>query len=154
MEPYLGELKIFPYNFAPKDWAQCNGQLLQIASNQPLFSLLGTRYGGNGVTTFGLPNLQGRSPVHANIVGQPTGKNKTTLTVDNLAPHSHTLNASTSVIDVGPATNNFIGAGTDFQFAAGKNVGAAMSTEAVGKTGGNVPVDNMQPYLAINYSIA
>src|ERR1700754_4599638 len=98
-EPYLSEIKIFSFNFAPKNWAQCNGQFLPINQNQALFSLLGTTYGGNGQTTFALPNLQGRVPIHVDsghALGEPGGEPAHTLTMGELPTHTHAMIATST----------------------------------------------------------
>src|SRR4051794_37579736 len=96
-EPFMGEIRIFSFQYAPKDWAQCNGQLLPINQNQALFSLLGTTFGGNGQTNFALPDLRGRTPMHAgagHTLGQSSGEENHTLTLSELPTHTHILNAS------------------------------------------------------------
>src|SRR5437763_3123243 len=111
-EPFLSEIRIFSFNFAPKGWALCNGQLLPINQNQALFSLLGTTYGGNGQTTFGLPNLQGRVPIHTghgHTLGERAGEYSHTLSINELPAHSHTANASASTGNNVVPTNNVLG---------------------------------------------
>lgn len=108
--PFLGEVKIVSFNFAPKGWAMCNGQLLPINQNQALFSILGTTYGGNGQTNFGLPNLQGRVPVHVGdgiLLGQSAGEQNHTLAIGEMPAHSHLPNANSALANQGAAAGNF-----------------------------------------------
>src|SRR3954468_11348892 len=102
-EPFLSEIRIMSFNFAPKGWAQCNGQLLPINQNQPLFSLLGTTYGGDGRVNFALPNLQGKTPIHVGsgfTLGQTGGQQATTLSVAQLPAHIHVANATSAAADL------------------------------------------------------
>jgi microcystin-dependent protein len=152
----MGEIKLVSFNFAPKGWALCNGQFLPINQNQALFSLLGTMYGGNGQTTFALPNLQGRVPVHADgssfVVGQAAGESSHTLTASELATHTHPVIATT-----GAGTTNIP---TGNQFAGGGNLYAAVANpvalipSAVSNLGGSQAHENRQPYLALTFCIA
>lgn len=168
-DPFLGEIRMFGGNFAPRTWAFCNGQLLSIAQNSALFSLLGTTYGGDGVTTFGLPNLQSRVPLHAGTLGsdtytlgQPSGVEAVTLTTLNLPTHTHTLNttaaagttnvpnSSTVLADVGPAGITTVNVYKPFDGSAQ----VALSSNAVSTAGQNQSHDNMQPFLTLNFIIA
>lgn len=151
--PYIGEVKMVSFNFAPKGWALCNGQLLAINQNQALFSLLGTTYGGNGVTTFALPNLQGSVPVHMGngfAEGQVGGSQTVTLT-SNQVGHAHPVKA-TATATTNTAAGNFPAA------AAGNIYGASPDTTlnpaAVSSVGGSQPHTNLQPYLVVNFVIA
>jgi microcystin-dependent protein len=173
-EPFIGEIKLFGFNFAPRGYATCSGQLLSIAQNTALFSLLGTYYGGNGQTTFGLPNLNGRvaigmgqSPGTSDyIIGQTAGTENCTLTTNQMPMHNHsavgiTVNQAvgTSNDDAG-AANNFISNSTstmgDFfgTVASADVMGAAKVGGATATAGGSQPFSILQPYLVINYSIA
>jgi microcystin-dependent protein len=161
-EPFLGEIRIVPYNFAPRGWAFCEGQLLSIAQNTALFSLLGTTYGGNGQTTFALPDLRGRVPVGEGQgpglsmydLGQVSGEENHTLTVGELPPHTHGATAHAGngssdspgglLVARNPAGIPAYGAGAD----------AALAPDAIGLTGGGQPHNNMQPYLVLHYIIA
>jgi microcystin-dependent protein len=155
-EPFIGEVKIIGFNFAPKGWAFCNGQLLSINQNQALFSLLGTTYGGNGVTTFALPNLQGRTPLHTGSgfgLGQASGEEAHTVTPSEMPAHSHapraasnTANATSPVGNVWAAT----GAYTGFAGSADE----AMSAQLVSTVGGGQAHPNLSPYLVLNFVIA
>lgn len=168
MDPYIGEIRLFAGNFAPKDWAFCNGQLMSIAQNTALFSLLGTTYGGDGKTTFALPDLQGRVPVHAGAgqgltertLGEQGGEPYVTLLSTEMPYHTHQAMA---VAAIGTTTDPTGGVwaesikqgrgGTQTPLYA-PTVNASMSMNAVGVAGGSQPHNNMQPYLALNYIIA
>jgi microcystin-dependent protein len=168
-DQFLGEIRPVGFLFAPQGWALCNGQLLPIQQNTALFSLLGTTYGGNGVNTFALPDLQARIPLHADHgagspglspvqLGEQVGSSSVTLTAANLAPHSHVPLAAQ-----GPgATNSPAGAIWAMatlgrvvdQIYATSGGTAAMAASALGATGGGQPHNNMPPYLVINFVIA
>ncbi|HWT14738.1 MAG TPA: tail fiber protein [Patescibacteria group bacterium] len=153
--PFMSEIKLMAFNFAPQGWAACNGQFMPINQNQALFSLLGTTYGGNGQTTFALPNLQGRVPIHrgnGHILGEAAGATATTVTIAQLPTHTHVLSGSNSL----PETNVPTGAALALMsnaYAAPNNL-VAMGPTAVGNAGGSQPHTNMQPYLALNFCIA
>jgi len=162
MDEFIGTIKMFGFNFAPRGWAMCNGQLLSIAQNTALFSLLGTTYGGDGVTTFALPNLQSRWPVHFGqgpglspyALGQVSGSETVTLTTGNLAPHNHTvaINASSGTkLNAVPAANN-LGGATIYTNAALDSVLEPGSTTC-GLTGSAQPVATLPPYVALNFCI-
>ncbi len=157
--PFLAEVKIVSFNFPPKGYAFCNGQTLPISQNQALFSLLGTDYGGNGQTTFALPNLQGRTPIHAGngfTQGERAGEENHTLSSSELPSHSHALRV------VGGGGNTAIPGGNLLATAPlglGNVYGPAvsltpMASEAITAAGGNQPHTNLQPYLAVNFVIA
>ena len=151
--PFIGEVKMVTFNFAPKGWAFCNGQLLPINQNQALFSILGTTYGGNGQTTFALPNLQGRVPLHMGngfTEGQVGGADSVTLT-SNQAGHGHGVSATATA-----TTNTAAG---NFPATAGSNIygtspDTTMNAAVVGQAGGSQPHSNLQPYLVVNFVIA
>jgi microcystin-dependent protein len=165
-EPFLAEIRICSFSFAPKGWAQCNGQLLPINQNQALFSLLGTTYGGNGQTNFALPDLRGRMPAHSGTghgetlgLGERGGEEAHSLSVAETAGHSHRLRASTEF------TNNTVpGAGLTGAkkrgglniYAAAGSAGVAMHAGSIAPSsgGGSQPHNNLQPYLALNFVIA
>ncbi|KQZ44058.1 phage tail protein [Duganella sp. Root1480D1] len=157
-EPYLAEIKLVSFNFPPKGWAFCNGQQLPINQNQALFSLLGTTYGGNGQTTFALPDLRGRVPAHAGIgiiQGQAGGAFEHTLSQAEMPGHSHRLNASTAVATTNDPNGALLarkGRLTADVFNGSPNVGL-VSTQ-VSSIGGSQPHENTQPYLALNFIIA
>ena len=165
--PYVGEIELFGFNFAPQGWALCQGQLLSISQNTALFSLLGTQYGGDGRSTFGLPNLQGLVPVgqgqgpglSSYTVGQTGGTATVTLNSGQIAAHTHTLPASSGHGTPTPSTSVFLG-------STGAGIGqhpkiydsasnAAMSPQAsLPSTGGGGPHNNMAPYVSMNFCIA
>ncbi len=161
--PFLGMIAMFGFNFAPRGWAFCNGQILPIAQNTALFSLLGTTYGGNGQTTFALPDLRGRVPIGQfqgpglsdYTLGQVAGSETVTLLSTQIPAHTHTLNgitqAGTSAVPTGnlPANTGAL----DKEYGIPGTL-TPMNAQAIGSTGGNQPHSNMQPYLAINYCIA
>ena len=161
--PILGEIKMFAGNFAPQGYAFCNGQLLPIAQNAALFSLLGTTYGGDGQTTFALPDLRGRAPIHAGNgpgltnrnLGQTGGAETNTLTVAQLPAHNHSVVAvstpgnQTSPTNNLPADTNLFD--NEYSNASGNTT---MNSSMIGNTGNGQPVDNMQPYTTIHYIIA
>lgn len=154
-EPFLGELRIVAFNFAPKGWALCNGQFLPINQNQALFALLGTTYGGNGQTTFALPDLRGRAAFHLGgglIQGQAGGEVAHTLTISEMPQHIHFGNAATSDGDVPTATGNMLGA---FNNGYGGAVAlTSLLSASISNVGGSQPHENMSPYLVLNYVIA
>jgi microcystin-dependent protein len=152
--PFIGEIKVVAFNFAPQGWAFCNGQFLPINQNQALFSLLGTMYGGNGQTTFALPDLRGRVPIHfnTNTQGQALGEPSHTLTMAEMASHTHVLNANTNSGQNNPP-------GAVLAKAAANMYGppssqTTMGPNTVGNTGGSQPHENRQPFLVLNFCIA
>ena len=155
-EPFLSEIKIMSFNFAPKGWAACNGQLLPINQNQALFSLLGTTYGGDGRTTFGLPNLQGRTPTHNGsgfMIGQAGGEQSHTLSVAEMPTHAHAAYGTTTNADTFEATNNYLGASQNLYGPAASLT--AINPATVGTAAGDgQPHNNLQPYLVLNFCIA
>lgn len=167
MEGYLAEIRMFAGNFPPRAWAFCHGQLLSIAQYDALFSLLGTTYGGDGQTTFGLPDLRGRIPIGtgqgpglSNIVlGQLSGIETVTLTVNQIPVHSHALNASANGPTLNTASGNLFASQSRSNGETMPNVytaetnSVAMSPSAIGNTGGSQPFSNLQPYLGINFVI-
>ena len=164
--PFVAEIRIFAGNFAPKGWALCNGQLMPISQNTALFSLLGTTYGGDGKSNFALPNLQGSAPMQAGQgpglslrdLGETGGEQTVTLLQTEMPAHSHTLSATASGGDtnspVGHApAESRVGRQTQPQYSATGN-GSPMSAEALSISGGNLPHNNMPPYLALTFIIA
>ena len=162
-DPFIGEIRLFGFNFAPTDWAQCNGQLLSIAQNTALFSILGTTYGGDARTTFGLPNLQGQAPLHAGQgpglsdrqLGESGGEPSVTLIVSEMTPHAHAVAASSTTADQSNPTNTVwaTGAGGRGQNFYTRGAGVPMSNQALGATGGSQPHNNLPPYLLLNFCI-
>jgi microcystin-dependent protein len=160
-EPFLGEIRLFGFNFAPKGWAMCNGQLLSINQNQALFSLLGNMYGGDGQSTFALPDLRGRVAMHLNtdnpnlsprFQGESAGEETHTLTVPEIPSHSHLLNASSNEANTILPSNN-VWAATG-QPSYHQSVNTAMAAAALQPTGEGLAQNNLQPYLVLNYCIA
>lgn len=161
-EPLLGSIMLFAGNFAPRGWAFCNGQLLPISQNQALFSIIGTLYGGDGRTTFGLPDLMGRAPIGAGqgpglsnySLGSKIGSETNTLTVNNLPSHSHLLRGSSSPGTSNSPAGNVPAVNRDGILHYGSVADADMSSAGITNTGVNQPVNNVQPVLAVNYCIA
>ena len=163
MEGTIGEIRMFAGNFNPRNWAFCQGQLLAIQQNTALFSILGTTYGGNGTSTFGLPDFRGRvavgtgtGPGLSNVsLGQVSGNENNTLITANLPAHTHTMNASSDSASVGTPAGNSLGVngrGGITPFVPGATSQVAMGS-TTGSVGSNIPVNNMQPYLGMNYII-
>jgi microcystin-dependent protein len=158
--PLMGEIKIFPLNFAPKGWAECNGQSLPINQNQALFSLLGTTFGGNGQTTFALPDLRGRVPIHSGSGfdrGQQGGEAAHTITQNEMPQHVHGLNSSNTLgtIDDPSADGNpfaLAGSAVDVYRAATNLV--TLTAEVVSSVGGSQAHNNMMPYTVLTICIA
>lgn len=154
--PYLGELRLIAWNYAPKGWTFANGQTVPINQNQALFALFGTMYGGNGQTTFQLPNLQGRVPIHFGsgfTQGQAGGESSHTLTVPEMPAHTHLMNAVN-----GPANTTSL-SGTMLAQGGSNNIyhpgsGTPMLPANVSNTGGSQPHNNLQPYLVLNWIVA
>lgn len=153
-EPFLGEIKIISWNFPPKGWAFCNGTLLPINQNQALFSVLGTTYGGDGRQTFGLPNLQGRSPVHVGngiSLGELGGETSHTLNISEIPAHTHVPAGSSNAPSAPAPTGNLWSTKASI-FAPASDT--AMKPACITATGGNQPHENMSPYLVLNFVIA
>src|SRR5437867_1545080 len=154
--PFLSEIKIMSFGYAPQGWALCNGQLLPINQNQALFSLLGTTYGGNGQTTFALPNLQSRVPIHAgngHTVGETAGSTSVTLNIQQLPTHLHPLQASTNTGGAIIPANNVL-ATTPNQIYTQPAALTSLDPSSVSDVGGSQPHNNMMPYLVLNFCIA
>ncbi|HLK16797.1 MAG TPA: tail fiber protein [Fimbriimonadaceae bacterium] len=160
-DQFLGEIRIVGFNFAPKGWALCDGQLLSIAQNTALFSLLGTFYGGNGTSTFALPNLQGMAAMDFGSgagltprdIGESSGESTHTLTLNELAAHTHPVNCDKSNATT-PSPVAALPAVTTRSTYAPLPGPQQLSASALTLTGGNQPHNNMQPYLVMNYCIA
>jgi microcystin-dependent protein len=152
-EPFLGELKLMSFNFPPKGWAMCNGQVMPINQNQALFSLLGTMYGGNGQTTFALPDLRGRVPIHVAggfTQGQAAGQEAHTLSSQEMPAHTHTVSASSSA---GNAADPAALAQFSNGYASPGNL-TTLQPPTILNVGGGQPHENRQPYLVLNWCIA
>jgi microcystin-dependent protein len=171
MEPFIGQIMVTGFNFAPPGWAFCNGQLLSISGYEALFALIGTTYGGDGQETFALPDLRGRTAIHAGqgpglpsyLLGQQAGAPTTTITVNNLPPHTHPINASSAAGTQSspggafPANANVVaerGADPIGVDAYATSSNGTMAPGMVGNSGGGQPFDNMPPYLAVYHLIA
>ena len=164
--PFLGEIKMFAGNFNPRGFALCNGQLMSISQNTALFSLLGTTYGGNGQSTFGLPNLQGRAPLHQGqgpgltprTLGEMAGEETVTITTSTVPAHTHPAQANTAVGTLTDPTGNVwatAGAARGKKmYSATAGTAPAMRTGIVGTVGGSAPHNNLMPYLAVTFIIA
>lgn len=175
-EPFIGEIKILGFNFAPRGYQMCSGQLLSISSNTALFSLLGTNYGGDGRVTFGLPDLQGRMPIGQGqgqgpglpnyAMGEKGGATSVSLVTSNMPPHIHTLNASSAKLQASSANADETSAGGNFlanvtnpiYSGNGATTGIYSGNVQISGTtdvaGSGIPVSIVNPYLVINYSIA
>lgn len=169
MDPFIGEIRAFPFTYPPKDWALCNGQLLSIASNTALFSIIGVTYGGDGKTTFGLPNLQGRVVVAPGQgpglrmwdLGEASGADTVALAPTEMPMHSHAITGMNNAGTQGnPAANCYLsrdvrsGSGVVQYMQTGASPSAPMSPMALGVSGGSAPHENRQPFLVLNYCIA
>lgn len=158
-EPFLSEIRIMSFVFAPKGWALCNGQLLPINQNQGLFSLLGTTFGGDGRVNFALPDLRGRTPIHVgsgHTLGERAGEQAHTLSIAELPQHTHVANATTSVSTTNnPGTGVMLAQSTASElYASGASNLQAMSPAAVTNVGGSQAHLNMQPFLTLSFCIA
>jgi microcystin-dependent protein len=157
-EPFLSEIKVVSFNFPPKGWALCNGQFLPINQNQALFALLGTTYGGNGQTTFALPNLRGRVPIHignGHALGEAAGSTSVTVNIQQLATHMHGLQASPVSTGVSSdPSNNFLAPVNGTYIAMPAAPLTTLNPQTVGNVGGSQPHNNMMPYLVLNFIIA
>jgi microcystin-dependent protein len=154
--PFLAELKIISWNYPPKGWAFCNGQLLPINQNQALFSLLGTTYGGNGQTNFALPDLRGRTPMHngqSQTMGQVGGEEAHTLSISEMPTHLHFAQVSTANGATPVPTNNMLGAFNNAYRVPGQNL-ITIEPSTVSIVGGSQPHNNMAPYLVLNVIIS
>ncbi|SEJ01461.1 Microcystin-dependent protein [Dyadobacter sp. SG02] len=163
MDPFVAEIRIFPFNFAPKGWAWCNGQLLPISQNTALFSLLGTTYGGDGKSTFALPDLQGSVPMHPGQgpglslrdLGEASGSETVTLLESEIPLHNHTIrgvqdSAETST----PSGTALVSISQEGSVYLPGNPNVNMAITTLSMTGGNLPHNNMQPYLTCYFNIA
>jgi len=168
---YVGEIRCFAFGYAPRNWAQCNGQLMAINQNQALFAIIGTTYGGNGVTTFGLPNMQGQIPMHwgngpggNTAVGEVQGTTAATINLSQMAPHNHQISAVTIAAGAGnersgiPTSTSFLGPSTvpNEAYQGGTpTANSPFSPKAISmSSGSSAPHDNMQPYLVLNFCVA
>ena len=156
-QPYVGEIRMFAGNFAPAGWMFCEGQLLPISENETLFNLIGTTYGGDGQSTFALPDLRGRLPMHQGngfILAETGGAEEITLTTQQIAAHTHPLLASNSVASQPNPQGNVISQSTQAKLYFDSNPNNNMAATVIGGTGGSQPHTNFQPYLCVNFIIS
>ena len=160
-EPFLAEVRIVGFNFAPRGWAFCDGQILPINQNQSLYSLLGTTYGGDGRTSFALPDLRGRTPIHtgssnggaSHALGQKSGEEEHTLMDNEMPQHKHTFEGSTADVTTPNPPNNLLGTNTGNPYHAVDTL-QPMNENSVALVGGGQSHQNMMPYLVVNFCIA
>jgi microcystin-dependent protein len=160
-QPYVGEIRMFGGNFAPVGWAFCNGALMPISENDTLFTLIGTTYGGNGTTTFQLPNLQGRLPIHQGTggglsnytIGQAAGVESVTLSINQIPSHNHLATVSTTAATASSPQGNVVANGTANLFLRDV-ISDTMNANSVGISGGSQPHSNIMPYLCISFIIS
>jgi microcystin-dependent protein len=161
-DPFVAEIRPFGFNFAPKGWAQCNGQLLPISQNTALFSLLGTFYGGDGKSTFALPNLQGSAPMNQGqsggtserFIGEMSGAETVTLLQSEMPVHPHSLNAVESTATTRQPPNQMFAVGEAMSFYSSGPANTTMNPNMLTMVGGGLPHNNVQPYLVVNFCIA
>ena len=161
-EPFVGEIRMFAGNFAPRGWAFCDGQLLAVSQNDALFSLLGTIYGGDGRTTFGLPDLRGRIPIHAGEgpglsprrLGAKAGAEKVTLTVNQLPAHGHTMRGSSDVANEANPNGKVVAESRTFDLYQTADASSDMASGVIANVGGSRSHTNLQPFLCIHYIIS
>jgi microcystin-dependent protein len=161
-QPFVGEIRMFAGNFAPNGWMLCDGQSLSIAENDTLFNLIGTTYGGDGQSTFNLPNLQSRIPLHQGTgpdgvtyqLGEAAGTEQVTLTTQQIPSHTHSLTGSTANASDPNPTGNVLATSTVVQPYAVESVAATFAPSTITPVGGSQPHENCQPFLCINYIIS
>ena len=156
-QPYVGEIRMFAGNFAPAGWMFCEGQLLPISENETLFQLIGTTYGGDGQSTFALPDLRGRIPLHQGngfILAETGGAEEITLTVQQIPAHTHALLATNSVATQANVSPNVFAEATLFNPYINVNPTAPMAPQAISPIGGSQPHNNFQPYLCVDFIIS
>jgi microcystin-dependent protein len=162
-DPFVAEIRIFPFNFAPKGWAWCDGQLLPLSQNTALFSLLGTTYGGDGKSTFALPDLQGAAPMHPgqgpglslHDLGESGGSETVTLLESEIPAHGHSVNASNGPANLqAPAADRVLGRANNNVYLDNPGNLVALAPEALAPAGGDQPHNNLQPYLTFYFNIA
>jgi len=161
-DPFVAEIRIFPFNFAPKGWAWCDGQLMPLSQNTALFSLLGTTYGGDGKSNFALPDLQGRAPMHPgqgpglslHDLGETGGSETVTLLESEIPAHAHSMFVSTQLALENIPVDQNLAQGDGVNLYAAPNPVVSMSSQALAPTGGDQPHNNLQPYLTFYFCIA
>ena len=161
MDPFIGQIIMFAGNYAPRGWAFCDGQLLAVSQHMALFSIIGTFYGGDGRTTFALPDLRGRAPLHAGhgpgltnrFLGSRAGTETNVLVPSQMPSHTHTLRATSGrALETNPSGKLLAAPHADMYASGTSDV--SLNSDAVGTAGGSQPIDNMPPFLAVNYIIA
>lgn len=156
-QPYVGEIRMFAGNFAPAGWMFCEGQLVPISENETLFNLIGTTYGGDGQSTFSLPDLRGRVPVHQGsgfVLSENGGAEQVTLSINQIPAHSHPFLGNKGNGSQASPQNNVLASSTLIQLYALETADANMATSAISSVGGSLPHDNFQPYLCVNFIIS
>ena len=156
-QPFVGEIRMFAGNFAPAGWAFCDGRLLPISENETLFTLIGTTYGGDGESTFALPDLRGRVPIHNGngfVLSETGGAETVTLTINQIPVHSHPLVATTAVANQSSPANNMLAQSTAADLYIEDTATVTMAPGALGAVGGSQPHTNMAPYLGVNYILS
>ncbi len=157
-QPYIGEIRLFAGNFAPSGWATCDGQLMAIAENDALFNLIGTTFGGDGQTTFAMPDMRGRIPVHlsgTNPLGIKTGTETVTLFATQIPPHTHDLRAGAGGTKTSSPANAYFASGGTQQYVSNRISTLSGTLQGgLASAGGNQPHDNMMPYVALNFIIS
>ncbi|HKS28090.1 MAG TPA: tail fiber protein [Pyrinomonadaceae bacterium] len=156
-QPYVGEIRMFAGSFAPVGWMLCDGQLLPISENETLFQLIGTTYGGDGESTFALPDLRGRIPIHQGnefILAETGGVETVTLNTQQIPVHSHPMLGTTSIANDATPANNVMAQSNTFDPYQTADPNTPMATQAIGPVGGSQPHNNFQPYLCINFIIS
>jgi microcystin-dependent protein len=161
-DPFVAEIRIFPFNFAPKGWAFCDGQILPLSQNTALFSLLGTTYGGDGKSNFALPNMQGNAPMHPgqgpglslHDLGEVGGSDTVSLLQSEIPSHSHAVNASGAEGTIGSPNDQLVASGVGVNMYTTSLNAASLNPNAVATAGGDQPHNNLQPYLTLNFNIA
>ncbi|SMB83904.1 phage tail protein [Deinococcus hopiensis] len=162
MDPFVGEIRLFSGNFAPNGWALCDGQVLSISQNTALFSLLGSMYGGNGTSTFALPDLRGRAAMHrgsapgltSRYIGDVGGSETVTLVSNELPPHTHTVRAVSDPAESNAGNAKALARSSELTAYASDSPGTSLAADSVSTAGGDQPHNNMPPYLTLNYIIA
>ena len=156
-QPYVGEIRMFAGNFAPAGWQFCEGQLLPISENETLFQLIGTTYGGDGESTFAMPDLRGRLPLHAGngfILAETGGAEEVTLTVQQIPGHNHAVLASSANASAAVATGNVPATTPNYTPYVAVAPNTTLNPQSIGSTGGSQPHTNLQPYLCVNFIIS
>ncbi|MEP6731837.1 MAG: tail fiber protein [bacterium] len=163
MPPYIGEIRLFAGNFAPAGWSTCEGQLIPISDNDTLFNLIGTTYGGDGESTFALPNLSGRVPIHQGqgpgssfnyLIGEIGGVESTTLNSNQIPIHAHSFVAATDSATGSTPLGNLLGDSPSIQLYVEAAPNVSLAVQSVPSAGGSQPHDNLQPYLSLTYIIS